>query len=73
MWLGQEEAQAALATLQGKGHKSTANLQRLLSEFVVVEVSKAGLKPECSIREGAKLLEPSAWQPHDACSLLLAK
>ena len=38
MWLGQEEADAALATLQGKGHKGSANLQRLLSEIVVVEV-----------------------------------
>ena len=38
MWLGQDEAQAALATLQGKGHKGRANLQRLLSEIIVVEV-----------------------------------
>ena len=58
MWLGQEEAQAALATLQGKGHKSTANLQRLLSEIVVVEVGKTcpWMGPGC--------LSHVFWQPH---------
>ena len=62
----------ALATLQGKGHKSTANLQRLLSEIVVVEVSKACLRTEWFNLGVAKLPGPSVWEAHGAPSALLA-
>ena len=43
MWLGAEEAEAAHASLQGKSRKGRGDLERLLSEIVLLQVH-----PKCT-------------------------
>ena len=38
MWLGEEEAEAAAASLQGKSRKGRGEFERLLAEIVTLQV-----------------------------------
>ena len=44
MWLGAEEAEAAAASLQGKSRKGRGELERLLSETVLLQARASQLQ-----------------------------
>lgn len=57
MWLGAEEAEAAAASLQGKSRKGRGDLERLLSEIVVLKVCLSSCQaPAWQTAEGTGVL-----------------